>query len=132
MSTPKYKNLFSQTWKKRVFTADIFVFDGVTCVASVSARVWIFYHPLPFDLLAIFSPFPSNKNTDCKQSKRGPTSLVTGRGGGGLSPPQHAMHDAFSAEHVVVSGVRASQGQGAGQGALMASEGAVCLQVFEG
>ena len=52
--------------------------------------------------------------------------------GGGLSPPQHAMHDAFSAEHVVVSAVRASQGQGAGQGALMASEGGVCVQVFEG
>ena len=53
---------------------------------------------------------------------------------GGLSPPQHAMHDAFSAEHVVDvdSAVRASQGQGAGQGVLMSSEGAVCLQVFEG
>lgn len=51
---------------------------------------------------------------------------------GGLSPPQHAMHDAFSTEHVVDSAVRASQGQGAGQGVLMSSEGAVCLQVFEG
>lgn len=53
-------------------------------------------------------------------------------GARGLSPPQHAMHDAFSAEHVVDSAVRASQGQGAGQGVLMASEGAVCWQVFEG
>ena len=28
ISTPKYKNLFSQTWKKRVFTVEIFCVGG--------------------------------------------------------------------------------------------------------